>query len=1017
MIYTFGDCELDTRRCELRVAGETRHVERQVFDVLAYLLEHRDRLVPPEELLDAVWRHRFVTPATLNSRIKSARQAVGDDGTSQRVIRTVRGRGFRVVAPVEVRPDDREPVDVTHASAGAAPEPAVGMTPTPLPPPSAPPSIAPQPFASSLAGAPASLIGRERERALLGARWRAALDGTRQIVFVTGQAGVGKSALIDDFVARVGASDVPVWAGRGQCLDHRGAGEPYMPVLEALGRLCRGPGGEELVELLGRHAPTWLAQMPSLLAPERLAALERLALGATRERMLREMVEAVEMIAAIRPVVLVLEDLHWSDPSTLDLIASLARRPEPARLMLLATWRPGEGAEDVATIAADVQRSGRGVILSPGAWAESDVRAYLDRRLPAGPAPAGLAALLLERTGGNPLFVSLLLDSWIEDGALIEGPDGWRLDRPLSQLSVGIPETLGAIVGRQLETLSPEDRAILEAASVNGLEFAIAAVAAALGEEEEHVEGRCAALARHGTVLRAAPATEWPDGTFTACFAFAHPLYPEVIYDGIPVTRRARLHRDTGLRLEAGYGAVASHHAGELALHFRRARMDEQATHYLWLAAKRALSRSAHAEAIGHLTAALDILRRRPDLRDAARMDLTLQRAYASALLVTRGWGDPDAEIAYARARELAARLDDSTALAKVLYGLAYIHELRGNYADAQAILEERLGVVEPGGAATLVVESHELLSCSLFHQGEFAPALEHARHAASFAASATGDGDTLVPGFGDDAVVASHYWQGTALWFLGHPDSARDAVRRSIELARRSSFHYALAAAEWQAARIHHFRREPETAAEHAISALRIAERHGYPYPRALAWSIRGWTEVLAGEVDAGLTELRRGLAEQDAAGAAMERPYCLALLAEGLLIAGRDDEAAAVLDEAFDHLTSGRAFFWEAELHRLRGELRRRAGDRNAAVEHTTVALDVAERQGARSLMLRAAAALTRLQRGTAAGRAARDRLGAILADFTEGFDAPDFRDAAALIESCKRTLGPTAVHGSNL
>ena len=262
VIYAFAEYELDTRRCELRRRGEVCHLEPQAYDVLAYLLAHRDRLVSKEELLATVWGKRFVTPGTLNSRLKAIRQAIGDDGKNQAIIRTVRGRGFRFVATVRERDLSQETESLT-------------LAPVPARAPARP---------------HAHLVGRGAELECLEELLQAASSGARQLVFVGGEPGIGKTTLIEMFFERARAQGRSRIC-RGQCLDQRGAGEPYMPVLEALGRLCREREGADLVALLERYAPTWLVQMPSLLDAAQFEAVQRRAFGATRERMLREMLQ------------------------------------------------------------------------------------------------------------------------------------------------------------------------------------------------------------------------------------------------------------------------------------------------------------------------------------------------------------------------------------------------------------------------------------------------------------------------------------------------------------------------------------------------------------------------------------------------------------------------------------------------------------------------------------------------------------------------------------------------------
>ena len=389
MIYRFGDCELDLLRYELRRGGRPRHLEPQVFEVLSYLVRNRDRVVTKNELLDQVWGSRFVTESALTSRLKAARRAVGDSGREQRVIRTVHGRGYRFLAPVQE---------------GGQGTPGPAALPAP--------------------------IGREAELQRLAALLELAAAGRRQVVFVTGESGIGKTTLVEAFAEGAGRRD-GLLVARGQCLEHRGTPEPYLPILDALARLCREQG-EALVALLSRVAPTWLVQMPALGGADDREDLERRALGGTRERMLREAAEALEAIGSDRPLALVVEDLHWADPSTVDLVQWLARRDTAARLLLVGTYRPADAraaGHPIGEAGADLRLRELAHELRLDALDVPAVRAVLERRLDGTEVPEELARFVHQRTDGVPLFVTQLAQAWTDSGVLRRTGSRWELVR------------------------------------------------------------------------------------------------------------------------------------------------------------------------------------------------------------------------------------------------------------------------------------------------------------------------------------------------------------------------------------------------------------------------------------------------------------------------------------------------------------------------------------------------------------------------------------------------------------
>jgi hypothetical protein len=280
--------------------------------VLRYLLTHAGQLILKEEIIDAVWATPYISPAALTACMYELRQALGEQAQMPQFIETVRGRGYRFIAPVQA--------DV-------------------LPPAANDSGLGRHALQSAAGSAPPPWVGREAELMQLRQWFQAALQGKRQIGFVTGEAGIGKTTLVEIFIAYV-TSEEPLWVGHGQCVEQHGEGEAYLPILEALGRLCRSPEGATLISLLRQQAPSWLAQLPAQLTASERETMQPRESGGTQQRMLRELAEAVEVLTVHRPLVLVLEDLHWCDPSTLEWLAYVARRRDPARLLVLATYRP-----------------------------------------------------------------------------------------------------------------------------------------------------------------------------------------------------------------------------------------------------------------------------------------------------------------------------------------------------------------------------------------------------------------------------------------------------------------------------------------------------------------------------------------------------------------------------------------------------------------------------------------------------------------------------------------------------
>jgi DNA-binding winged helix-turn-helix (wHTH) protein len=487
--WHFGAFRLDPAHTCLWRGEAALRLPPKVFAVLHYLVTHSDRLVTKDELLDAVWPETAVSDAVVRIAIGAVRKVLGDPAQTPRYIATIPRRGYRFLTPVTV----------AHAAAHLAPGPLLSSGPAPL------------------------LVEREAvlqqlQRALVHAQ-----QGTRQAVFVTGEPGIGKTAVVETFTAQA-AARTPLWVAHGQCVEHFGPGEAYLPILEALGALCQGPDGARLAVLLRQQAPTWVAQMPWLLTAVHRAQLRDELQGATRERMLREGAEVLDTLTVEMPLVLVLEDLHWSDYATVDLLTLLARRRTPARLLVLGTFRPAETIvhhHPLRTVIPDLQRHGAVTKIALPGLSAAAVAAYLAARFPHQQFPVALAVWLHQRTDGNPLFLVTLVQALIEQGVLHEHDGCWTVQEELATLARKVPESLRQLLEQQITRLEPAIQRVLEVASVAGVEFAAAAVAAGLEAVVDVVEEHCEALVAQ-QLLRPLGVTTWPNGLVATRYTFWH---------------------------------------------------------------------------------------------------------------------------------------------------------------------------------------------------------------------------------------------------------------------------------------------------------------------------------------------------------------------------------------------------------------------------------------------------------------------------------------------------------------
>lgn len=856
-------------------------------------------------------------------------------------------------------------------------------------------------------------MGREAEMAQLDGWLEKATQGERQIIFVTGEPGIGKTAVVEAFLARV-ATQGDVLTARGQCVAHYGTGEAYLPVLEALERLCRVPGHERLITLLNRHAPRWLAQMPELLSAGDRKRLRRELQDGTRERMLREMAEAVEAITDEMPLILVLEDLYWSDFATLDLLAFLAQRREPARLLIMGTYRPAEvtvGSHPLRTLKHELQAHGQCAELPLSLLTEDAVVAYVTARFPELPLPAALTSFIHRRTDGNPLFMVSVVDYLVRQGFIVRQGQGWQLEGDLNEIQIEVPKSIQQVIETQVDRLKPEEQRLLEVASVAGVEFSAAAVAAGLEAEVADVEELCAGLARHGQFLRAQGVSEWPDGTVAARYEFIHALYQQVWYERVTVGRRMRLHQRIGERGELAYGTQVSEIAAELAVHFEHGRDCRRAVHYRDQAAKNAVELCAYHEALAHLTKGLELLKTLPDTPERLQQEISLQISLGLSLVATKGYAFSEVEKIYARALELCQHMEAAPQQYWALWGLQGFYYVRAELQRAHALGEQLFELAQRLEDAGLLGVAHFVLGATLFSLGELLAAREHLEQALALCnAQRHGRLRAICLAF-----------TGRVLWTLGYPDQA---VQRNLEaraLARELGHPLASVVTSCLAALLRIVRGEVTEAQERAEETMKLSVERGFPHWEAQAMAIRGWALAQQGREEEGIAQIREGINAYQETGAQLGRTMLLGLLAQAYRNTGRLEEGLAVAEEA---LALARATGQQAQevwLSWLKGEFLLEAHaqgvkpktsdsrppqeDCQAEAEaHFQHALHLARRQRAKILELRVVTRLGRLWQQQGKKAKARQMLTEIYSWFTEGFDTVDLREARALLEELR-------------
>ena len=826
------------------------------------------------------------------------------------------------------------------------------------------------------------MVGRDKELALLRDHWRRAQAGEGQTVLIQGEAGIGKSLLVQQLAYHVAPASAVLLEGRCSPYYQNTA---FYPVIELLERLLGvEPGAasplrlaqvEETLKTWGLdpapHAPLWAGL---LSIPLESGAPPDLPPAQLRKQLIASLVDAFSDLARRQPLVLVFQDLHWIDPSTVDLLSELAQRCAAEPMLLLLTARP----EFVPPWPAGPHRARIELQRLP----RSEL-AQLIRRTAAG---AELTPEVVERLAaraeGVPLFAEELTKMVVETGVSLEP------DAPAGA-SLVVPTTLQSSIEARLDRQG-EAKATAQMAAVVGQEVEIDLLRALHPGREDEVE-------RHVDLLVEAEILVWI-GAVTC--AFRHALIRDAVYESVLKKVRPVHHRAVAEALEAGFPVLVDSRPELLAYHCAAGDLAERAILYWRQAAQRAADRGANQEASRHLGQALALLAELPEGRERDEVELSLRTLLGSTLMALRGFGAPEVEAVYRRAFELCTRLQPTPHQFPVLAGLARIYSVRADLAVARNLGEELVRTAEAAGEPAHQIVAHLNLGITLFHLAEHAQARSHLARAIDLLATAGPVPHALR--YGTQPELHSRAYLSFVLWHLGFPDQALSRSEEALSRAGRSADPLSLCIALSAVGLIRQCRGEPEETERVASTCIQLAQEAGLPLFLALARLLRGWGLARRGARPdpAAVEEVHRGMLDWTALGTGVAQTQFLAALAELHSELGRPEEADACISRAEDLVQRTGEQYFVAELHRLRGELLAARGDGPEAERWLRRACQVARAQGTRSLELRALTGLARLWK--AAGRAplALRLLSRALGGFTEGFATADLRAARSLV-----------------
>lgn len=819
------------------------------------------------------------------------------------------------------------------------------------------------------------LLGREEEAATLWSVWDEARTRAGRAVLVRGEAGIGKSRLVEAFHQRI-ADTAHTWL---EC-----AGTPYTrhsafaAVIElhrdAL-RFSSEQTDAEKLEVLEaavaragmdvRDAVPILARLHSLAVAEgspHAGALEGLSPEAIRRRTKEVAGDWLLRLGRQQAVALLVEDLHWMDPSSVELLGEILGRLAETRVLLILTTRPDFEAE--------WPEERLGVLELRGL--EPEAAARLVRATPGGEGlgPADVAAIV-DRTDGVPLFVEEMTRAAVEAGGVAGG--------------AGVPATLKGLLMARIDRLGAA-REVAQVGAILGREFEHGLLAAVWDKEPASLEEGLAKIVDEELATRTGAGGE-------ALFTFRHALIQEAAYESLLRTTRRTYHARIGEALVERFPGTAETRPELVAHHFQQAHRWERAVPLWGMAGQRSARRSENVEAGRHLQAGLACVAELPEGPERLQQELLLRTHLGANLVAVRGYGAPEVAENIARAQELCALIGPSPLLFPVLYNVWVFHLVRADHATA-GLARDLLGLATETDPERFLTWAHIACAISDYWAGDFAGARHHAAESRSHYAW---DPENITL-FGDDPGAYGHLYQGLPRWFEGFPDSAAGLLDQALTTAEKRGYAFPLAGIRAFRAQFGHFSRRPDRVASEAARTVQVSSAQGYPLFLATGMMHRGWVAIHEGGVDEGFPGVRDGLALYRSTGALLNLPYLQSLVAEALMARGDWQGALESLDGS---LEDGRAHFdriWVPELHRMRAELlvRVEAGE-DAARAAVAEALASAEAMGSRMLELRAAVSAHTLWPGAPT----RDRVAALVASFTEGHDEPDLQAALRVLK----------------
>jgi class 3 adenylate cyclase/predicted ATPase len=838
-------------------------------------------------------------------------------------------------------------------------------------------------------------VGRERELELLLDGFERARGGRGQAFSIMAEAGVGKSRLLYEFRKALVNEEVTFIEGRCLSYSRDVAYHPVIDTLKSSFNIQDDDGDLEIREKVKKGlkalAVDEASTLPYLLELLSIkdSGMDELSLSPEdrKYRIIEALNRSVLRGSEMRPLVMVIEDIHWIDNSSEERFKSLLDCISGARVFLIFTYRPdfvhtwgGRSYHSQVTLNRLSNRESLSMVSYLLGTEDNDRE---------------LEELILEKTEGVPFFIEELLKS-LHDLKVIERKDNkYYLAKNIKDLI--IPSTIQDMIMARVDALPEVAKGLLQTGSVVGREFSQSLI-----EKMTDISER--ELLSHLSVLKDSELLYergiYPQSTYI----FKHALIQDAAYLSLLKSTRQKYHRKIAEVLEKHFSDTGEEQPELLAHHYTEARCHKEAARYWQWAGERASARSAYVEAIAHHRKGLEVLKTNPEATDHAELELALQFDLASSLIVSKGHTSSEVEGAYVKAYELCQQVGETPTLIPVLQGLRRLYALRGDRGDGQRareLGEQLLTLAQRRQDTALLQEAHWALGQTLYHFGELNPAHTHLEQSSAFYTPQPLNSQPSRDAAGTQ--IACLFVTGWALWLLGYPDKALETGNEALSLAHELSHPFTLGFAFFSMAKLNQFRREFKATLKQAEAVLTLSNEHGFPLYVEFGTLLRGWTLAMQGNPEEGVAQMRQVIVTKRIDIVNVEKPLIYALLVEAYGAVGQAEEGLNIVAEALDVIEQTGFRNYEAELHRLQGEmlLKQTTPESARAESCFQRALDLSRTHQAKSVELRASMSMSRLWKQQGKRKEARMLLGEIYGWFNEGFDTADLKEAKVLLE----------------